>query len=146
MAMFLSTITDRGSTPGLVKTMAFTQKRLRMISENVANVHTPGYKAKTLDVKGFQRALGRAFLEHQKDINRPFVVENGDQVHTNERGYLEVTPTDQAGRNILFHDGTNLSIERQMADLAETGMVHEMATTLVRGNFDRLRKAIRGIV
>ncbi len=144
MAMFLSTVTNRGATPGLVKTMAFTQQRLRMISENVANIHTPGYKAKKLDVKGFQKALGRAFSEQRKDFSRPFVVENGNEIRTDEQGFLKVTPSDRPVENILFHDGTNLSIERQMADLAETGMTHEMAATLLRGNFDRLKKAIRG--
>lgn len=146
MAMFLSTITNRGAMPGLVKTMAFTQQRLRMISENVANMHTPGYKAKHLDVKGFQQALGKAFAEHKKDYNKQFIVENGKQVATDERGMLKVTPTDRPVGNILFHDGTNMSIERQMADLAETGMVHEMAATLLRDSFDFLRKAIRGRV
>ena len=33
-----------------------------------------------------------------------------------------------------------------MADLAETGMVHEMAASLLRGYFDGIRKAIRGSV
>ncbi len=146
MAMFLSTITNKGATPGLIKTMAFTQQRLKMISENVANIHTPGYRAKQLDVNGFQQALGKAFAEHKKDYQKPFVVENGDEVQTDERGMLKVTPTDRPVRNILFHDGTNMSIERQMADLAETGMTHEMAATLLRGNFDGLRKAIRGNV
>jgi flagellar basal body rod protein FlgB len=46
----------------------------------------------------------------------------------------------------LFHDGTNQSLEREMADLAETVMVHETAGTLLRGNVDGLRKAIRGTV
>ena len=146
MAMFITTITNRGATPGLVKTMAFTQQRLRMISENVANMHTPGYKAKQLDVAGFQQALGKAFAEHKKDYKKNFVVESGDEVGTDERGNLKVTPSDRPVRNILFHDGTNLSLERQMADLAETGMTHEMAATLLRGNFDGLRKAIRGNV
>jgi len=144
--MFLSTITNRGSTPGLVKTMAFTQERLKMIAENVANIHTPGYRAKQLDVGRFQGALREAFAEHKKDYNKPFVVESGDQVRTDERGMLKVTPTDQPPRNVLFHDNTNLSIERQMADLAETGMTNELAATLLRGNFDGLRKAIRGTV
>lgn len=146
MAMFLSTVTNRGVAPGLVKTMAFTQQRLRMISENVANMHTPGYKTKQLDVKGFQKALGKAFAENRQDVTRPFVVENGDQVFTDDRGFLHVTPTERPVGNILFHDGTNLSIERQMVDLAETGMMHEMAATLLRGEFDALRKAIRGTV
>ena len=47
--MFISTITDRGAKPALIKTMSFTEARLRMIAENVANMETPGYRAKRLD-------------------------------------------------------------------------------------------------
>jgi flagellar basal body rod protein FlgB len=37
-----------------------------------------------------------------------------------------------------------MSIEEQMADLAENAMMHETVTTLLRGRFDGLRKAIAG--
>ena len=148
MSMFISTITDRGATPGLVKTVAFTQERLKMIAENVANMHTPGYRTKQLDVAGFQRALGDAFAQQRehRGSGRPFTVENGDQVRTDEQGRLRVTPSLRPSRNVLAHDGTNMSIERQMADLAETGMTNDLATTLLRGKYDGLRKAIRGTV
>ena len=55
-----------------------------------------------------------------------------------------MTPTDRPVDNILFHDGTNVSIEREMVDLAETQMSHEFAATILRDYFDGLRKAIRG--
>ena len=46
--------------PALVKTLAYNEARLRMIAENVANIHTPGYRTKQLDVRGFQSSLRRA--------------------------------------------------------------------------------------
>lgn len=144
--MFLTAISDGGAIPALVKTLAFNEQRLRMISENVANIHTPGYRAKQLDTKAFQRALGEALDARSSDAHTPFDVSAGDEVATDEFGFLRVTPSERPVDNILFHDGTNLSIEREMADLAETGMVHEMASTLLDGYYDRLRKAIRGTV
>ena len=59
---------------------------------------------------------------------------------------MHVRPSERPLENALHHDGTNASIEEQMAALAETGMMHQLATTLLKGNYDGLRKAIRGRV
>ncbi len=144
--MLYTSITDRGAVPALVKTLVYGQARLKMIAENVANIHTPGDRAKRLDVKAFQRALGDALDARLGDATKPLMVRVDRQVRTDRDGRLHVTPNEKPVENILFHDGTNLSIERQMADLAETGMVHELVTGLLRGRFGELRKAIRGTV
>ena len=142
--MFLSTLTDRGATPALVATLSYSRARLRMIAENVANAQTPGYKTRHLDAALFQRSLRKALDDRGGDASKPFVVEGGREVTTDQQGFLRVTPSVHPGENVLFHDGTNQSLERQMADLAETGLAHELATILLRGRFDGLRKAIRG--
>lgn len=144
--MYFSSLTDRGATPALVKTLAFNQSRLKMIAENIANIQTPGYRTKQLDRSAFQRSLREALDARGKDFSKPFVVRSGDEVRTDENGWLRVSPSQNPVENVLFHDGTNLSIERQMVDLAETGMMHELATTLLRGTYDGIRKAIRGTV
>ncbi len=143
--MFISNLTDRGATPALIHTMAFNEARLRIIAENVANSMTPGYRAKQLDPVAFQKALREALDARGGDPNKPFVIQGNGQVRTTDSGMLQITPSDKPVDNILSHDGTNLSIEREMADLAETGMMHELAGTLLRGRFDGLRKAIRGM-
>lgn len=144
--MFLSSLTDGGATPAMVKTLAFNEARMKMIANNVANAMTPGYRTKQLDARGFQVALRKALDVNNKDNSKPFIVRNGREVTTAEDGSLRVTPSDKPVGNILFHDGTNASIERQMADLAETGMTHQLVSTLLRGRFDAMRKAIRGTV
>ncbi|UCC28927.1 MAG: hypothetical protein JSU86_12075 [Phycisphaerales bacterium] len=144
--MFLSSVTERGAVPALVKTLAYNQARLAMIAENVANIHTPGYRAKQLDAKAFQRALRGALDARGGDANEPFVVKVGREVQTDRNGHLRITPKERPVENVLFHDGTNMSLEREMADLAETGMTHELATALLRGRFELLHKAIRGTV
>jgi len=142
--VFFENLINRGSMPVLVNAAAFTEERHRMIAENVANIGVPGYKTRQLDVKGFQRALGRALDRRGTDPRNPFVLEGDRQVRTNERGELVVTPSKRPVENLLFHDGTNLSIERQMSDLAENAMMHELTNTLLRTKFDALHKAIRG--
>lgn len=144
--MFISGITDGGATPALIKTLAFNEARLEMLAENMANYGTPNYRTRQLDAKGFQRALRDAFDDRGDDKSKPFVVQSGREVSTDDFGYLKVAPSFQPVQNILSHDGTNASIERQMADLAETTMMHDMVATLLRGYFEGPRKAIRGHV
>lgn len=144
--MFLADVTERGATPALVKTLAFGEARLKMIAENIANAQTPGFRAKQLDVRGFQRALDVALDARKADPARPFAVESGQEVRTTETGGLKITPSERPVDNVLFHDGTNVSIEREMADLAQTGLSHELATSLLRDRIAGLRKAIRGTV
>ncbi len=117
-----------------------------MIAENVANLHTPGYRAKQLDGKAFQSALRGALETRGVDRGKPLRIESGREVTTDARGNIKVTPSEKPPDNILFHDGTNHSIEQEMADLAETRLTHELATALLRDRMDGLRKAVRGTV
>lgn len=144
--MFISSITNRGSTPGLVATMAFTEARHQTIAENVANWGNPDYKTKRLDPRQFQAALGEAFERRGRPSGGPLTLPGTEQFHVDETGRLVVTPTTRQPENALFHDGTNMSIEEQMSDLAENAMMHEATAALLRKRFDGLRKAIRGRV
>lgn len=141
--MFLSEITEQGVRPGLVKTLAFQEARLRMIAANVANAQTPGYRTKQLDVAGFQQSLREA-LDARSDGSDGIEVRHGNEVETDEQGHLRVTPSEEPVENVLFHDGTNVSIERQMSDLAQAGLWSELAGKLLHGEYEGLRKAIRG--
>jgi len=144
--MFISNLGETGATPALVKTLAFNEARLEMIADNVANASTPGYRTKQLDERAFQRALREALDRKSRAPHKPFEVRSGTEVETNDRGLLEVSPSVRPAENALFHDGTNMSIEKQLADLAETNMMHELTTTLLRGRVNSMRAAIRGRV
>ncbi|MFQ5461715.1 MAG: flagellar basal body rod protein FlgB [Phycisphaerae bacterium] len=140
--MALFDLFNGGATPALISTLTFNEARLAVISENIANATTPGYRAKQLDPYAFQASLRKA-LDERRGPGDAWVVE-GPQAKTMPSGHLDVTPSLKPVDNALFHDGTNISLEREMADLAETAMTHELASELLSGNFDRLRKAIRG--
>ncbi len=142
--MFLSDVTDRGATPALINVMAFNEARLKTIAHNVANVGVPGYRAKHLDPRAFQESLREALDARKGDRSKPFVIEGNGQAKTGDNGLLEVKPSEFPVQNALSHDGTNTSLEREMAALSETGMAHDLAAALLRGRFDGLRKAIRG--
>ncbi len=142
--MFLKSVTETSVVQALTRTLAFQESRLKVIAENVANIQTPGYRAKQVDPKAFQGALRKALDAFQADREKPFAVQSGSEVTTDAAGRLVVTPSEKPVDNVLFHDGTNLSVEREMADLAKTALSHEQATSLLRTHFDGLRRAIRG--
>jgi flagellar basal-body rod protein FlgB len=104
---------------------AFTEARQKVIAENVANVDTPGYQHKKVDLAGFQQALAEAMRNGAADgLPRA----SNDQVRYDEFG----------------HDGTNGQIEKDMTDMADNQMLHQVATSLIQHHYRMLETAIRG--
>jgi len=87
----------------------------------------------------------REALEARKDQPQSALrIRNSRQFRQDEAGRLRVTPTVEPAENILFHDQTNVRIERQMAMLAENAIMHQAVTELMRERFQSLLKAIHG--
>jgi flagellar basal-body rod protein FlgB len=140
--MFVSNITDGAAFPMLEKTLAFNEARMKMLATNIANIMTPGYRAQQLDAASFQAALRQA--SDRRESTGKFELPSTREFGPGKDGFLRVTPSEEPVENVLFQDGTNASIERQMAQLAETAMLHQAATELLKGYYDRVGMAIRG--
>jgi flagellar basal-body rod protein FlgB len=141
--MLVSEVAGNGVFPMLEKTLAFTESRNRMLAENIANIVTPGYRAKQLDVSAFQAALKEATAKRTEEggeLELPATRE----FRLDETGRLRVTPSVEPAENLLFQDGTNARIERQMAMLAENTMMNQTAVSLLRQYYQILADAIRG--
>lgn len=141
--MFVTGVTDTNTIAMLEKTLAFTERRHTVLATNIANATTPEYRAKQLDTATFQAALKSA-AERRCESKDAFRVESTEQFHEDEQGFLKVTPTEQPPENLLFHDGTNARIEKQMASLAENTLMNKVAAELLRNQFEGLARAIRG--
>ncbi|GMU23633.1 MAG: hypothetical protein AMXMBFR13_37110 [Phycisphaerae bacterium] len=143
--MFFDDLINSGSLPALEKTLAFTQARHRVLTENVANIDTPEYRTKHLDPQAFQRSLREAMGDRRAAGGTgPLELSGTDQVRQDADGRLVIEASEEPPENVLFHDGTNTRVERQMAMLAENAMMHQAVTELLRGRFEGLLKAIRG--
>jgi len=142
--VFFEGLINRGPLPALEHLLTFTERRHEVLAENIANIDTPGYKARQLDARGFQAALGEAMARRDGDHQAPFTLEGTRQFRQDRDGSLEITPTLEPTENVLFHDGTNARLERQMVSLAENGMMYQFATTMLRGRYEGMLKAIRG--
>lgn len=136
---------DKGALPALERTVQFTEQRHRVLADNVANLSNPYYKAKDLDPASFQASL-RSAIEERRDSPTPSTgklrTSDTDQVNFSRDG-LDVKPT-EVNEGVLFHDQSNVDLERTMQRLAENTLSHNLSIEMVRNQFQMIELAIRG--
>lgn len=106
-----------------------------VIAGNIANVDTPGYKAKEIDFKdAFSGALQRSGIAMR---------------NTNERHFRPASITSSASsymreqvNNSLRNDGNNVNVDKEMMALSENSIMYDIATQAVSRNFESLKFAI----
>lgn len=94
--------------------MDLLSARQKVVTSNIANVDTPGYKAKDLN---FQAEFQAASY-----LNNPMPVEVPDLPVKN--------------------DGNNVSLDREARLLAENNLRFTLASTLIRGHISMIKSAI----
>lgn len=129
----------------LTKSLSFYEERHRIIANNIANADTPFFKAKRAPLAEFQKALSEAIEARQKDPSTPFVLRSTPNVKWGAGG-LKVTALEAKGPDgaILRHDQNNVSLEKEMASLAENTLMYRAMSDLLRKQFSMLRLATRG--
>ncbi len=123
----------------LHKSLDFRGRRNVLLASNVANVETPGYKAKDLV---FEKSLGKAM---KASIPGPLNVTNAR--HMDGRNILplhlvkpEMIRTSNPVGNI---DGNSVDLEREMVKLGENQVVYQALAQMISHKFSQLRTAIR---
>ncbi|MCM3759442.1 flagellar basal body rod protein FlgB [Alkalihalobacillus oceani] len=111
------------------------QLRQNAISQNIANVDTPYYKAKDVS---FKETLQQAMNEPKLKAYR-----------TNEK-HLEFSTTSQGPviettRNTMYnHNQNNVDIDLEMAELAKNQIYYNALIDRMNGRFSSLQTVIRG--
>jgi len=121
--------------------MRFASARQTLLSHDLANLSTPGFRPVDVPVGDFKRALADA-IDAARDGRTPTLrfeaIEGvrleGDQV------VLEPRPREE---NILFHDRTDADGDRLLADLAENTLAFRAAAELHRHRSSQILSAIR---
>jgi flagellar basal-body rod protein FlgB len=103
----------------LQRFLDLSSKRQELITSNIANVDTPGYRAKDIDFRG---ELERAAQGNADDSTEPFV---------REVPGLVARP-----------DGNNVSVDRESLLLSEVQMEFGVAEQLLKSQFRNLHLAI----
>ncbi|MCL1827320.1 MAG: flagellar basal body rod protein FlgB [Candidatus Cloacimonetes bacterium] len=128
----------------LQKSMDAYSLRQKVLTNNIVNVTTPGYRAMKVDFEEQYKAslypVGeKAHLDqtHEKHIQPENTNKSFKDVFANVN--YKNSPLNDSGLN-------NVDIDKEMAELAENALRYEMSTKLMNKKFTNLRKAISGRV
>ncbi|MEM8874953.1 MAG: hypothetical protein AAGD32_11945 [Planctomycetota bacterium] len=131
MAQFLDTILNSTPAPVVGRSMRFAGLRQALLTENVANATTPGYKQRDMDVNAFRASLAKSLDE--RDRGGRLDLSGVDESLTFETG------------GITFHDGNNRSMEQLMTESAKNALQHNALAELLRKQYSQLRSALREV-
>ncbi len=113
----------------LEKALDATWIRNDVISQNIANVDTPGYKRKTVQFE--------EFLNNEMRTGR---IAQGTSGATSNGIQITEDPVDSSYRS----DGNNVDIENEMALLAANTIRYNTLIQKMNGDFQKLRSVITG--
>jgi flagellar basal-body rod protein FlgB len=127
-----------GSTtiPALGEVLNFAQARHTVLAGNVANANTPGYRLRDLSETAFQTRLKEALTLAQQSahpISPGLASSQANDPMREVRRSLE---------NIIYHDDTNIDLEKQVAELNKNQILHNFALTVMTDQFRLLESAI----
>lgn len=117
--------------------MSWLTQRQDVLSENVANANTPGYRAKDLTEPSFRDLLQAGERVPESGRTQP--------------GHLDMTSGRSGGAKVVelesqweaSPDGNSVVLEDQMMQVSQTQMEYQSAINLYRKSLDILRVAIR---
>ena len=123
--------------PALGEVLNFAQARHTVLAGNIANVNTPGYRLRDLSPTEFQQQAEGGDCQPAEDSAEPLSPgwrhsEPGDPMRQ-VRASLE---------NLVYHDDTNIDLEKQVAEMTKNHLLHNFALTVMTDQFQLLQTAI----
>lgn len=121
----------------LTTALNFREMRQELISSNVANANTPGYKAKKMD---FEEALARALdVDGQMRMN----VTDGRHFNVGNGGFNNLEPEIYDDPNgVVSEDGNTVDVEAEMARMAENKLMYDALVQLINKKMGIMKYAI----
>lgn len=125
---------NNSALPAIEQSTTFAEKRHLLLAGNIANLDTPDYKTRDLSVDDFQAALKEAIESKDK----PSMPGSASGLHPEPMERVR-----DVGKQILYHDGSDVSLEEQVTEISKNQAMHSMAIALMRSQFQNLQVAIR---
>lgn len=119
--------------PALEQSLTFASRRHELLAGNIANIDTPDYRARDLDVGDFQNALAESIDRAEQNPESLISPTTRDDIFSGPRAAME---------QVVFHDGSDVSLEHQVTELSKNQHLHGVAITTMRSQFALLRAAI----
>jgi flagellar basal-body rod protein FlgB len=114
-------------------------ERQRLISENIANASTPGYRPRDVDTAGFERMLASAAGSRSGAMT----IARTNPGHMAPGGGSAATNVITRDDSETTMDGNAVVLEEQMARAAETRMAFETGIALYQKGLELMRMASR---
>jgi len=115
-----------------------TSAKNRIIAENIANIDTPGYKAKDLkfyDVMGEVLGTGKKLPLARTD----------EQHLPPKTGFIDPSGyVYQQNNPSVRNDGNDVNIDYEMTQMAENTIRYNMISDMTAGKFTKLKNIIAG--
>ena len=145
--MILEGLLNRGSLPVLQQVMSFTEARHAVLTNNISNFDTVGYKMKDLPAEEFFTSLQEAVDRRDSGgAGAELKMRSTRHLSWDGDGHLRAKPMEIEDNNILFHDRNNRSVEKQMSEMAKNAILHSVTVELLKGKYGQLKTAISGKV
>lgn len=119
------------------KVMDFQLQRQNIVSSNLANINTPGYKARTLEFeKDLQAALdltdhGAVSRTHPQHLPAEFSADNAQATVVKDLVPRVVQGVD------------NVDLDKEMAAMAKNNLLYTTLATVIQKNFSGLKQTIQ---
>ena len=124
------------SIPVLQEVISFSEKRHELLASNIANMDTPGYKTRDFNTEAFQTELKQA-IETRDSRRTALPGQITDNANPNDMQKVR-----DSLKHIVYHDGSDVSMEHQVTELSKNQMMHNMAIALMSSQFRMLQTAI----
>jgi flagellar basal-body rod protein FlgB len=131
----LSTLFEGTTIPVSQEMLSFSEARHQLLAGNIANLSTPGYKVRDFSVESFQEHLAEA-IEYRQQKHEPLSAGMPQGKQDPFEGVKEST------RHILYHDGSDVGMEKQVTELAKNQFTHNLAIAIMSSQFRLLQTAI----
>jgi flagellar basal-body rod protein FlgB len=138
-----------GSTtiPVLQQVVAFTEARHGVLAGNVANLDTPGYKTRDLSPALFQEKLREAIDERDRPVSlnpgsQSLGYPSGGSVSSERRSVDSLRDVADSMKSILYHDESDVAIEKQITEVAKNQSRHNLALGLMISQFQLIEAAV----
>jgi flagellar basal-body rod protein FlgB len=133
--------------PVLEQVVAFAQARHGVLAGNVANLDTPGYKTRDLSPALFEAKLKEAIDERARPVSGPayprsYGYDSAAGGVSDRRSLDEFRDVKESMKSILYHDESDVAIEKQITEIAKNQARHNLAVSLMISQFQLLEAAI----
>jgi flagellar basal-body rod protein FlgB len=127
--MFIDRLLNQGSSPLLEEWLKFSDQRADLLGEDVVNASTPNYIQKDLSVDAFQKALAAR-------------VDQAQSAAPGSVDFSDISMDESSPQSLMFHDGSNRSMEQLMTEQAKNALMHNVAVELLRRQYATLNMAL----